>query len=209
MAAEFDVIDRLNLYDLRQLAIGARIAQDNVGTPRSEWIVTAAMLARAKERIAALEALEPPKGKHTSNDNPDIKMVLDHDADVAREVERLRVRREAQRTIDADRAEDIELPDFLTLGARLVLPRPATRWRIQGFQPQGTRVLATAKAKTGKTTLTTNLVRSLVDGDPFLGQAHVTPSVGRVAIIDAEMNPAQLDEWFRAQRITRAFLTCT
>ena len=58
-----------------------------------------------------------------------------------------------------------------------------------------------AQFKSGKTTLIDNVLRSLVDGDPFLGAAHVEPLAGAVALLDTEMPAPLLDGWLRAQRI--------
>ena len=62
-------------------------------------------------------------------------------------------------------------------------------------------MLLVAPAKAGKTTLIASLLRSLIDGDPFLGRAEVAPVDGSVALVDLEMPPLLLDDWLRARRI--------
>lgn len=76
-------------------------------------------------------------------------------------------------------------------------------WRISGLWPAGGKVLLAAPRKTGKTTLIGNLVRSLVDGDPFLSTEQFATEVsGRtVVILDFEMTRRQLQRWMRDQGI--------
>jgi hypothetical protein len=91
--------------------------------------------------------------------------------------------------------------EFKSLRRLLDEPELPTRYRIAGWQPLGTRVLLAAQFKAGKTTLVTNLIRSLVDGDPFLGSFDVDPIVGTVAHFDLEMSQSMLSKWLRAQGI--------
>jgi hypothetical protein len=51
------------------------------------------------------------------------------------------------------------------LRERLARPRPTLKWRIEGWQPVGSRVMLAAQYKAGKTTVAANLDRALVDGD--------------------------------------------
>src|SRR5687768_12174395 len=120
---------------------------------------------------------------------------------VAIEAARLRAQRDARRLVDADDIACDNVPEFTTLRERLARPRAPVVWRIEGLQPAGSRVCCSAPSKTGKTSLATNLTRALVDGDRFLDHFQVQMLSGSVAIIDAEMAPAQLDEWLRAQHI--------
>ena len=54
-----------------------------------------------------------------------------------------------------------------------------------------------AQFKAGKTTLIGNLVRTLADGDDWLGRDAVDPVDGSVVLLDFEMSPTQLDSWLR------------
>ena len=74
-------------------------------------------------------------------------------------------------------------------------------WRVKNWMPRGARVMIAAQFKTGKTIFRDNLVRSLVDGDRFLGRDDVTPITGTVAILDFEMPPAKLKAWLKRQQI--------
>lgn len=113
----------------------------------------------------------------------------------------LRARREAQRRLDAEERPPLALPPLVTLRDRLASPQPAIRWRIEGWLPVDARVMCSAQFKSGKTTLVANLLRSLVDGDAWLGTAAVTPIDGCVVLLDTEMAETQLDEWYRDQGI--------
>lgn len=70
-------------------------------------------------------------------------------------------------------------------------------WRIQDLWMQSQTVLLTAKYKAGKTTLMLNVIRSLVDGKPFLGQFETTPIDGNLLIVNAEMTRRQFRRWLR------------
>jgi hypothetical protein len=71
----------------------------------------------------------------------------------------------------------------------------------RGRLPVDACVMLAAQYKAGKTTLVCNLIRNLVDGDLWLGTAAVMPIEGRVVLIDTEMSPSQLDDWYAAQGI--------
>lgn len=115
-----------------------------------------------------------------------------------------RLRRHARRVVDAEDRPPPTLPEVRTLADMLqVVDEPAS-YRINGWLPAGGRALLAAQYKAGKTTLVGNLLRSLADGEPFLGDAAVMPLAGTVAVLDTEMSPRQLRQWLRDQRITHA-----
>jgi hypothetical protein len=125
----------------------------------------------------------------------------DREQRILAEVERERARREARRRLDAEERGTIREPDVATLRDRLARPRPAIKRRINRWQSCNTRNMLVAQYKAGKTTFVDNVIRSLVDGDLFLGVDDVTPIVGNVALLDFEMGPTQLDDWLRDQRM--------
>ena len=92
----------------------------------------------------------------------------DFDREVVKELGRLRVRDEARRLFDAEQRVEVDPPEILTLRQLLARPREEENWRINGWQPANSRVILSAQAKTGKTTLVGNLIRTLVDGDGWL-----------------------------------------
>ncbi len=85
--------------------------------------------------------------------------------------------------LSIDRLSDVEEDDEEDL------------WRIRGLWLQKQIVMLTARWKAGKTTMVTNVVRSLVDGAPFLGQFETTPVDGAVVIVNAEMTRRQFNRW--------------
>ncbi len=126
----------------------------------------------------------------------------EHARRVEAEYHRQRARQDARRRLSADERGHLDPPEFLTVRERLARPRPPVQSRIDGWQPQGTRVVLAAQHKGGKTILVQNLARSLADGDLFLDRFSVTPVDGTVMVLDFEMSAAQLDLWFEDQRIT-------
>lgn len=70
-------------------------------------------------------------------------------------------------------------------------------WRIRRLWMQGQIVMVAAKFKVGKTTLVLNVVRSLVDGKPFLDQFETEPITGNLLIVNAEMTRRQFRTWIR------------
>lgn len=123
------------------------------------------------------------------------------------EVEKQKLRiltlREAKRQIAAEESTATELPAVSTLAARLAAPREPELWRMDGLWPMNGRVNLVAAPKAGKTTLVTNLVRSLVDGDTFMGEFFTTAVPSRadgpsVIVFDFEMTEAQLLRWYES-----------
>ncbi len=116
-------------------------------------------------------------------------------------VQRERLRREARRIVDREERPPVDLPDVATLTKRLALPPQPVRWRIDDWQPVGSRVMLAAQYKAGKTTVAANVVRSLVDGERFLGMHEVRRIDGTVVLLDFEMSQRMLDTWYRELEI--------
>lgn len=104
----------------------------------------------------------------------------------------------------ADRARAAKtakaIPTPVSLTDFLAEPDEDAEYRIEGLFPVGGRILLAAQQKAGKTTMTANLIRCLVDGDPFLDTFEVTP-VRRVAVIDNELDERMIRRWIRKQGI--------
>jgi hypothetical protein len=90
----------------------------------------------------------------------------------------------------------IEVPRLIRLDDFLAVEDEPVRWRVEELMPVGANVLPAAQYKAGKSTLVGNLVRSLVDGEDFLGRFHTEP-VGTVALIDNELDERMLRAWYR------------
>src|ERR1700680_899052 len=98
-----------------------------------------------------------------------------------------RAKRKARRIINAEEYGQITQPDILTLRERLARPHPEIAWRISKLQHTGHRIMTVAQWKTGKTSLISNLMRSLADGDPFLNMYETVPVEGVIVLLDTEM----------------------
>ena len=95
----------------------------------------------------------------------------------------------------------ITMPEPVSLADLLAEPEEPTPYLIEGVWPLDGHVVLAAAAKAGKTTLRNNVIRSLVDGDAFLGTFAVPQTVQRVVVLDLELNRSTLRRWLRAQRI--------
>jgi hypothetical protein len=117
-------------------------------------------------------------------------------ADVAAELQRLRVRDQAATLLRAEKAAATPGEPFDAAWLREVLARPEPpRDRIDGLLPWAGAMVLTAMRKTGKTTLVLNLTRSLLTGEPFLGRFNVRPINGAVGFLNYEVSGAQLARW--------------
>ena len=137
---------------------------------------------------------EAVKARHGASRSRELRRAVD----VAEEAYRQDIRAEAtQKRKAKDRAEP---PPMVSLAELLERPREPVRFRFDSVWPVKGRVLVTAMKKTGKTTMVGNMLRSLVDGDPFLGR-HASEPVERVVLVDDEMSEHQLQDWLGDQGI--------
>jgi hypothetical protein len=111
-----------------------------------------------------------------------------------------RARRLVKRILDAEERPLTPMPPMLSLRERFATVSLQVEYRIDGWFVEGGHVVLVAQYKSGKTTLLGNLVRSLVDGAPFLGMATVRP-VESVVMLDFEMSPTQIEAWLKDQQI--------
>lgn len=125
-----------------------------------------------------------------------------HQLAVARRAYELRVNDEARALWTRQRAATAgqQPPPLVNLVDLLAQPDDNAIYRIDDLLPVGGRVLLAAQYKAGKTSMVANLLRSLVDGDPFLGRLHVEP-VSRIVLIDTELDERMLRRWLRDQGI--------
>lgn len=124
----------------------------------------------------------------------------DFEDEVAREQRRLEVRAEAKRRFDSrERVPFSRTPMSLT--ELLAQPANPTPMRIDNVMQDQALVLFTAQYKAGKTTAVDNLIRSLVDADPFLGVFTVREPVKRLVLIDTEMSQDMVRTWLADQKI--------
>jgi len=114
---------------------------------------------------------------------------------VADAVEQMRVRDDARREYQAEIAPP-EPFDFGTL-AEVLARSPEPEARVEGFLPWEAGLLLIATRKTGKTTLSLGLARSLITGDDFLGAMKVRPikPEARVGYMNFEVSAATFAKW--------------
>jgi hypothetical protein len=114
----------------------------------------------------------------------------------------LRVREAAKDELRAENQPPALGFDAGMLGAILARP-PEPAMRIEGLIPWEASTLIVAMRKTGKTTLTLNLIRSLLTGEDFLGRFKVKPIDGNIAFLNYEVSGATLARWADEQGIDR------
>lgn len=142
--------------------------------------------------------------------------------DLSRLVERILLKRQAERIADASERPPATPAATVSLAQLFIEPDDPVAYRIAGLWPTAGKVLVTAPKKAGKTTLIGNLLRVLVDGGGFLARPEhlvqpgdwqvaaaghrVEPvATGRVVtLLDFEMTRGQLKRWLRDQRIGRS-----
>lgn len=122
---------------------------------------------------------------------------------VATEMGRIKVREVARARVDAAAFLAGWAPPagLGTLAEELQLPETEQAWRVPALLPAGGNALVVAARKVGKTTLMGCLLRSLVDGIPFLGRYIVEPVDGAVALFNYENTPRQQRAWLRELQV--------
>ncbi|MBE4797395.1 AAA family ATPase [Streptomyces caniscabiei] len=194
------------LLDKQEEENGYSIAKDVARTWRRE--AASATPSRAVTEAAASESAgvrDEPAVTSADDDDSLIGEVVDggdaFEERVAEELERLRIREEAQRRHRARERGEAKIPDILVGGDFLARELPAERHRIADLWPIDGRIMFNAKDKAGKTTTRNNLIRSLCDGSPFLGQFAMKVPEGRIIIVDNELSATMGQEWLQAQGI--------
>jgi hypothetical protein len=121
---------------------------------------------------------------------------------VARRAYEFRVNDEARQLYQSQEAARLghHRPQPVILADFLSVPDEDATYRVTDLLPVGGRALLAAQYKAGKTSMVANLLRALVDGGKFLGRYPVEP-VGRVALIDTELDERMLRRWLRDQGI--------
>ncbi|WP_299957464.1 AAA family ATPase [uncultured Modestobacter sp.] len=124
---------------------------------------------------------------------------LDHQADVeAQAYWRQRADRLArERLAEEEAAADERLTQAVVPQLLADVPDDVTGYRVEGLIVANAVTLLWAQAKTGKTTMLVNLMRSLTAGSKFLGAYPCQPVAEgrRVGLLSYEMNGGQLRRW--------------
>jgi hypothetical protein len=127
------------------------------------------------------------------------------EAKLERRIEELRLENEARDAVRRERAAgQLRLPperDSYTLKSYIDEPKLPKLERIAGLQRVGQDAALIAAYKTGKTTLTANLAKSLVDGTPFMGEFEVQALSGRVGFWNVEMDAEDFELYLREAKV--------
>lgn len=110
------------------------------------------------------------------------------------EVRKLHIREAARQIVALEKRPPGEPFDAGTLTEILARP-PEPQARISSVLPWQAAMLLVAQRKTGKTVGLLNLAWSLLTGEPFLGQFDVRPVDGTIALLNFEVNAAQIARW--------------
>jgi DNA-binding transcriptional ArsR family regulator len=187
----------------------------------SDWVRDGGTRAALEAMVAAVDVVEITAATTTVSDgdgdwldevgtkaNPNsdtdpimAKFEKDFEKDVAKQQYRARVNDTARQREAAGRwtVPPVDaggtLAEFL---GKKYEPRP---FYIEKLFAERHVVTVTGRAKTGKTTLTGNVVRSLADGVPFLGEFEAKQISGRIGMWNAEMDEQDYVDYLRAMGI--------
>lgn len=126
-----------------------------------------------------------------------------HEQLFAYELETQAIRREVKKHLDdTENLANFRTPIIIRSAAdELAMPDEVVPYIVNDLFPTGANVLLTAAFKSGKTTMINNLVKCLVDDQPFLGKYGVQPHDGRVVIFNYEVSENQYRQWLRDMNI--------
>lgn len=133
--------------------------------------------------------------KKLSNPN-----TLDMEALVELELLILRSKEEAKRRYRTENTDaDLSLFDgCLSLTAALQARYELPEWRVRGLLRVGHITTVAGPAKSGKTSLLVNRVKSFADGTPLFGEYEMHQKVeGNIGVWNFELTPGQQVDWFR------------
>lgn len=179
---------------------GKDLSQDDKTTIKTAVF---AKIAEARQHAPLSRAMAAVLKQLTSLDQeinyPDLHTrIFNHAVDT--ETDKLRVREAARRRQAAEQQTGPGPTEPLRLDEMLLELDEDPEYRIAGLHPTGGRTGIFAMRKIGKSTLMGNVTRCLVDDEPLFGRYPVEP-VGRVLIIDNELDPRTLKRWLRDQQI--------
>lgn len=182
----------------------ADLAKMGYGTPALQLVKNDTTHAQLTPLADALQRT------HSDAQHTDEQTHTDEDEDAQRrallfahELETQRIKRDVRQHLQSEEIlATFRTPSF-TLSAREELQQPdeETQWLVNQLFPTGANILLTAAYKSGKTTMVNNLVKSLVDDEPFLNRYGVDEHTGRVTIFNYEVEPRQYRQWLREMNI--------
>jgi hypothetical protein len=124
---------------------------------------------------------------------------------VAERVSKALIEEQVERAVKAiEHNSEGGLPGSWSLDDFLQREFEETGFIVDRLMKYGTNVHMVAAAKTGKTNVGINLVKSLADGGKFLGVFETTPIRGRICLMDFELDERQAQDWLRRIGIKNA-----
>ncbi|MBS2990085.1 AAA family ATPase [Rhodococcus erythropolis] len=155
----------------------------------------------AADAVEAAETAEWKRGRdnHERLDAKAAQYGVDHKAlreATTKSLVHIAGRELAEDIVARHNAEGVEVPEGTTAEALWDAEIPEVVHRIAGLWGVGANVVFRAQNKTGKSTATHNVIRSLVSGEPLFGAYAVAP-VGRVVLLDSELPQATIMQWWR------------
>lgn len=149
----------------------------------------------ANPTVEALEVVDDVFEIVEDDDPDDSLLVAARKKMRSMDVDRLARQMDAQRMFTPPPA-DVSY----TWAQRCATPRPPVQFAVDGIAAIGQNITITGQYKAGKTLLGLNLVRSLVEGDPFLGEFKIGGTDGgggggssRLGLWSLEMSMTDLD----------------
>jgi hypothetical protein len=124
-------------------------------------------------------------------------------AAVAEKLFAARAGREAKRVLMEEECPSQPIPPVVGLDELLDEPDEDVHYRVEGWQPFGTKILIVGQGKAGKSHLAHNLIHSLADGSKFLNQFKANAVEGTIALLDFELSRAMGRRWLRKQEIKK------
>ncbi|OOL30785.1 hypothetical protein GQ85_17725 [Rhodococcus rhodochrous] len=201
---DVEELPQFNVDGIADAAEDSLTAEDIARLPPSHPIVRCMVERAARiaavpllaEKVAQEKAAEIERERRNSPEAVAARLAASHERLVLAGLAKKRANHEADERFRLERAAADPAPPFDDglLGDILARP-PLPPDRIEGVMPWDASLLVIAQRKAGKTTLLLNIARSLLTGEPFLGQFATIPVEGRVAFLNYEVNAAQLARW--------------
>jgi hypothetical protein len=117
---------------------------------------------------------------------------------IARGLRQKRIRREIDRRDFIETTGNLaNTASIINIGEDLKEKDDDVVYTVDQLMPVDSTVLLSAERKAGKTVLLLNLVKSLLDGEPFLNYFDVNPEPGSVMYLNYELSRTQFKRWVR------------
>lgn len=152
------------------------------------------------QRIYDLIEIDETLGDVVDIGHTDVQKLSTLDSKIAERIEQMQVNEAAREYVTQEQAEarfdnEWEQPSFVSVQDFLMRQYEPVEFRVEGLWTTESKVILSAEAKAGKTTLVLNLLDAMVDGGKFLDRFRVKQSTGKVAFVNFEVSERQMHEW--------------